>query len=241
MTQNIYDNDGFFEAYSHLERSTQGLDGAPEWPALRALLPTIRDLRVLDLGCGYGWFCRWARQQGAASVLGIDVSSKMLRRAQTEPADAGLTYRQADLEDVDLPMSAFELVYSSLAFHYLTHLDTLVARIHRALAPGGRLIFSVEHPIATASHAPDWLDHGTGQVWPVDHYLEEGPRVTDWLAKGVRKEHRMLGTYLNMLTGAGFSVSHVEDWGPSAAQVAARPEWTRERERPLFLLIAANR
>jgi 2-polyprenyl-3-methyl-5-hydroxy-6-metoxy-1,4-benzoquinol methylase len=72
MTQNIYDNERFFDAYRHLERSTHGLDGAAEWPALRTLLPDMRRLRVLDLGCGYGWFCRWARQQGAASVLGID-------------------------------------------------------------------------------------------------------------------------------------------------------------------------
>ena len=37
--------------------------------------------RVLDLGCGMGWFCRWAAENGAASVLGIDLSSNMLDRA----------------------------------------------------------------------------------------------------------------------------------------------------------------
>ena len=57
MAQNIYDNPAFFEGYAQLPRSVQGLDGAPEWPALRAMLPELRDQRVLDLGCGYGWFC----------------------------------------------------------------------------------------------------------------------------------------------------------------------------------------
>lgn len=52
MTQNIYDDLDFFEGYSRLERSIHGLDGAPEWPALRALLPEVTGLRVLDLGCG---------------------------------------------------------------------------------------------------------------------------------------------------------------------------------------------
>jgi SAM-dependent methyltransferase len=66
MAQNIYDNEEFFEGYSRLPRSVEGLDGAPEWPALRALLPDLRGLDVLDLGCGFGWFCRWARGQGAA-------------------------------------------------------------------------------------------------------------------------------------------------------------------------------
>ena len=78
MTQNIYDDEEFFAGYSRLRRSVEGLDGAPEWPALRALLPNLSGLKVLDLGCGFGWFCRWARQQGAARVLGIDVSERML-------------------------------------------------------------------------------------------------------------------------------------------------------------------
>ena len=39
MAQNIYDNPAFFEGYAQLPRSVQGLDGAPEWPALRAMLP----------------------------------------------------------------------------------------------------------------------------------------------------------------------------------------------------------
>ncbi|MGH7038053.1 MAG: class I SAM-dependent methyltransferase, partial [Stellaceae bacterium] len=86
MTQNIYDDEGFFAGYSRLPRSVHGLDGAPEWPTLRALIPDLRDRAVLDLGCGFGWFCRWARQAGAASVLGIDVSEKMLARAKTETA-----------------------------------------------------------------------------------------------------------------------------------------------------------
>jgi hypothetical protein len=52
LTQNIYDNQKFFEKYQRLPRSLNGLPGAPEWPALRALLPTMGGLRVLDLGCG---------------------------------------------------------------------------------------------------------------------------------------------------------------------------------------------
>ncbi|HEY1299762.1 MAG TPA: class I SAM-dependent methyltransferase, partial [Stellaceae bacterium] len=82
MPQNIYDDAEFFAEYSRLPRSVAGLDGAPEWPALHALLPDLSGASVLDLGCGFGWFCRWARQQGAARVLGIDISRRMLERAR---------------------------------------------------------------------------------------------------------------------------------------------------------------
>jgi SAM-dependent methyltransferase len=61
----------------------RGLAGAAEWPALRAILPDVNGLRVIDLGCRYGWFCRWARQNGAATVLGLDVSERMLAQART--------------------------------------------------------------------------------------------------------------------------------------------------------------
>jgi ubiquinone/menaquinone biosynthesis C-methylase UbiE len=115
MAQNIYDNPEFFEGYSRLSRSIEGLDGAAEWPALRALLPELRGLRVLDLGCGFGWFCRWAREQGAAQVLAIDLSERMLARARATTADAAITYTRADMERLDLPEATFDLAYSSLA------------------------------------------------------------------------------------------------------------------------------
>src|ERR1700688_490398 len=104
MTQNIYDNPGFLQGYTQLGRSVEGLDGAAEWPALRALLPDLRGLNVIDLGCGFGWFCRWARDQGAARVLGLDVSEKMLARARDTTGDAAITYARADLEQLDLPV-----------------------------------------------------------------------------------------------------------------------------------------
>ncbi|MGH7098293.1 MAG: class I SAM-dependent methyltransferase [Stellaceae bacterium] len=242
MTQNIYDDEGFFAGYSRLPRSVHGLDGAPEWPALRALIPDLRDRAVLDLGCGFGWFCRWARQAGAASVLGIDVSEKMLARAKTETADAAITYACADMERLELPPASFDLVYSSLALHYVADLDRLMAQVRRALVRGGSLVFSVEHPIYTAPSDPRWLSDAAGRkVWPVEGYLEEGSRSIDWLAKGVIKWHRTLASQVNLLLRLGFALLRVEEWGPMPEQIAAQPAWADERRRPMFLLIAARR
>src|SRR5215470_19695286 len=98
MTQNIYDRPDFFQGYSQLNRSVEGLEGAAEWPALRAMLPDLNGLKVIDLGCGFGWFCRWAREQGATRVIGIDISEKMLARAQATTADECIAFERADLE-----------------------------------------------------------------------------------------------------------------------------------------------
>ena len=242
MTQNIYDNPEFFAGYSRLDRSVEGLDGAAEWPALRAMLPDLRDVAVLDLGCGFGWFCVWARANGASRVLGLDVSDNMLARARSATEDKAISYVMADLEEFDLPAAAFGLAYSSLALHYIENLDRLLDTVRGALVPGGDLVFSVEHPIYTAPTKPGWVTDSEGRhTWPVDGYLVEGPRRTDWLTKGVVKRHRTIGHYVNALLRHGFAISHVEEWGPSAAQIAARPELADECHRPPFLLLSATR
>jgi SAM-dependent methyltransferase len=241
MPQNIYDDPDFFAGYSQLARSRGGLAAAPEWPAIQAVLPPLAGRAVVDLGCGFGWFCRWARQQGAASVLGLDLSERMLDRARASTDDAAIAYLRADLNRPSLPEAAFDLAYSSLVLHYLEDLPALLAALHRALRPGGHFVFTAEHPVFTAPSRPGWVRDAEGRdTWPVDGYLREGPRVTEWLAPGVVKQHRSLGTLLTLLIQAGFTLRHVEEWGPTEAQVAAQPELAVERERPAFLLVAAT-
>ena len=53
----------------------------------------VSGCRAVDLGCGLGWFCRWVRQNGTASALGLDVSEKMLDRARAETGDPAVVYR----------------------------------------------------------------------------------------------------------------------------------------------------
>lgn len=243
MTQNSYDDASFFEAYSRLPRSLHGLAAAPEWPALQAMLPTLMGRRVLDLGCGYGWFARWAREQGAVRVAALDVSERMLVRARELTSDEDISYEHADLQRYEYPSAQFDVAYSSLAFHYLEDLESVLRGVQRALEPGGVLVFSVEHPLFTAPQTPGFIEHPqSGQrVWPVDHYLDEGARSTHWLTdKGVIKYHRTLGSYLTLLNDSGFKLWQIKEWAPSEAQISEHPDWADERQRPPFLLVACT-
>ena len=119
MKENRYDDQEFFDKYSQMNRSIQGLQGAGEWSELEKLLPDFKDRQVLDLGCGYGWHCMYAASHQAAHVLGADISEKMLAAAKAKNSHPVITYRQEAMEDLEFPGESFDVVLSSLAFHYV--------------------------------------------------------------------------------------------------------------------------
>lgn len=241
MAQNIYDDAAFFEGYGKLPRSRDGLAMAGEWPSLRAMLPDPKGLRVLDLGCGLGYHCRWVAEQGAASVTGLDISERMLASARELCAGLPVEFRRSDLETADFGTNEYDLVFSSLAVHYIEDFDSLCARIRRALKDGGRFAFSMEHPVFAARATPDFMTDAEGRmVGAVYHYLEEGKRLTNWIANGVVKYHRLISTTINALQHAGLRLDTMDEWAATDADIAAHPEWEKERYEPMFLLFATT-
>ena len=97
MKENKYDSESFFKKYSEMSRSKQGLKGAGEWSELQKALPDFRGKRVLDLGCGYGWHCLYAAQNGAEYVLGTDISAKMLETAREKNSHETVSYTHLDV------------------------------------------------------------------------------------------------------------------------------------------------
>jgi len=241
--QNIYDDPAFFAGYSTLERFGDGWTTAVEHADFMALLPDPRGLRVLDLGCGNGQLPQYVAKAGAQTVVGVDLSEKMLAIARAERSHPNVRYQQEALETVTFPDDSFELVVSSLAFHYVADYVGLVQRIGRWLAPGGVLLFTTEHPIYTAGDpAANWCDSGPGQRhWAVVDYADEGLRHKRWYVEDVHKYHRTVSSLLNGLLDAGFTIERVLEPMPSREAVDARPDWADEPRRPIFLLVRARK
>jgi SAM-dependent methyltransferase len=205
------------------------------------MLPDLADKRVLDLGCGFGAFCRFATDQGAKSVLGIDLSEKMLETARQRTKSPAVTYRRGDLDNLDLGGETFDIVFSSLAFHYVADFSALAKTIRAALIDGGALVFSIEHPLYAVRTEPEFsTDAGGKRVFLVDDYLGEGKRVTSWVVDGVEKYHSTIATYINALLEAKFSLSAIEEWGPGPELLAQNPDYIDHRIRPMFLLMGAR-
>lgn len=242
MAQNIYDDAKFFEEYSQFPRSREGLAGAPEWASLRAMLPEIKAKRVLDLGSGFGAFCRYAVEQGAAEVTGVDLSEKMIASAKARGPGLPIRYEQADLETYVPKTGAYDLVFSSLAVHYLSDFDAFVRKVGDALVPGGAFVFSMEHPIFAARGEPEWLADGEGKrVFALSDYAREGERVTNWVVDGVVKYHRKMSTMVTALLLAGFVIDAMDEWSPTEDDLKAMPGLADEIIRPMLLLMAARK
>lgn len=240
MKENKYDDERFFEKYSQMLRSQKGLQGAGEWSELQKLLPDFKEKRILDLGCGYGWHCKYAADHGAAAVLGTDISQKMIQTAQRINSAAQIEYRCTAMEDLRFPADTFDAVISSLAFHYIRDFKPLVANIVKWLKTGGSLVFSVEHPVFTSYGTQDWYYDENGKIlhFPVDNYYYEGQREAIFLGEKVIKYHRTLTTCLNTLLENGFELQHIIEPQPPAEMMHLEG-MKDEMRRPMMLLVSA--
>lgn len=241
MKENKYDDETFFHKYAQMDRSVKGLSGAGEWRTLQRMLPDFTDKQVLDLGCGYGWHCLYAAQNGARRVVGVDISKKMLEKAREQCFDERIEYVCAPIEDIEYPAGTFDIILSSLAFHYVADFAGTANKISAMLKPGGRLVFSAEHPVFTAQGKQDWIygENGSKLYFPVDRYFDEGAREAVFLGERVVKYHRTLTAYYQALTDAGLRVVELAEPKPDDKMLAEVPEMADELRRPMMIIFSA--
>lgn len=237
-----YDDEKFFGQYAQMSRSREGLSGAGEWHQLEKLFPDVCGKKVLDLGCGYGWHCRYAVEQGADQVLGIDISGRMIQEAEKRNADAGIIYRVCGLEEYDYPQDTWDCVISNLVLHYISDLEKIYRQVYRTLKPGGTFLFNIEHPVFTVAPGQDWVrdESGTPLYWPVDDYFQAGERKTHFLGYEVTKQHHTLTQILGGVLRCGFVLEAVEEAHPSE-EMMHLPEMKDEMRRPMMLLVKARK
>ena len=142
----------------------------------------------------------------------------------------------------EYPENSFDIIVSSLAFHYIEPFDDICTKVSRCLTENGDFIFSVEHPVFTAQGKQDWVydDAGNTLHWPVDSYFSEGRRSARFLDEDVVKYHRTLTTYINCLLRNGFCVTGICEPAPPEEMLAI-PGMNDELRRPMMLIISARK
>jgi SAM-dependent methyltransferase len=238
----FYDEGELFERYrSAIRPGPWSANFVMEEPALLEALGDVRGLRVLDLGCGDASIGRTLLEWGCRSYLGIDASSRMVEAARDALLGTGGEARRATIEGFSAPPASFDLVISRMALHYVADLDTALAACRDCLAPGGRMAFTVVHPVVTSHDARASGDEQRTS-WVVDDYFDEGAREVDWLGERVVWHHRTVEGYVAAFRRAGFRLTALSECAPRPERFGGDYDELARRSRiPLFLLLAGER
>jgi 2-polyprenyl-3-methyl-5-hydroxy-6-metoxy-1,4-benzoquinol methylase len=209
-------------------------------PVVLRMLGEVRGRRVLDAGCGNGYLSRMLAGRGAR-VTGVEPASALFEFAvhaeRAEPL--GIRYLQADLCQLGAPHQAvvpggpFDAVVASMVLPAVPDWTGALRACVRQLRPGGRLVFSVNHP-CFEQLAATWREHGAYQVSEyLAEYEIEQRYATDF--------HRPLSAYLNEVIGLGCRIAEVAEPGLDP-QIAAEDAGGDHPyvHLPNFLIVAAD-
>lgn len=242
--QNIYDNETFFEGYKRIRENEANANNLFEIPALFSMLPDLTGKKVLDLGCGFGEHCKRFVECGAGKVVGVDISEKMLEVARKENCDPKITYLHMPMEDISALQETFDVVISSLAFHYVEDFDGVISSIYKMLKDGGMFVFSQENPLCTChSGGNRWTrdENGNKLYMNLANYGVEGERESVWFVDNVKKYHRTFSTIVNSLIEAGFTIEKMIEPLPTEELVEKYPDCADLFHKPDFLLIKTRK
>jgi len=212
-----------------------------EFPAMSALIPDVDGRRVLDAGCGTGFYADWLTEQGA-TVVGVDASAEMLAQARARTSDDA-TFHRADLAG-DLAFAAsdsFDGVVSALALGYVEDWQQPLSQFARVLRPGGFLVISTGHPLDQFPFGETGVgETDTDEASGAANYFEVERREKEWAVE-VPYYRRPVSAVVNPLLDAGFRLDRLVEPQPTEGFRERRPErYEKESRQPVFLCVRAE-
>ena len=143
------------------------------------VLGDVRAKSTLDLACGDGYYTRLIKQQGAAQVIGVDISDHMINkgRAAEEVAPCGISYKVEDATQLG-QIGQFDFVTAVSLFPYASTERTLTAMgqtIYDNLRPGGRLVSITLNPNLSVNDLAIYGQYGLRMA--AEEPLQDGTRV----------------------------------------------------------------
>jgi SAM-dependent methyltransferase len=224
------------------EHFTDGAD--PEYE--EQILPLLDEhlvgaTRVLDVGCGEGQLSRRAAALDGTGVVGVDVTEAQIVTAHAR--GGGPTYVRGAAERLPLADASFDTVVICLTLEHIEPFEPAIHEISRVLAPGGRFLCFLNHPLL---QAPDsgWIDDQVlmEQYWRVGRYLPDDISMEE-VAPGVKLQfmHRPLHRYVNAMAERGLLVEHMEEPAPAPGFIAQAPEYGEAASIPRLLVLVARK
>jgi len=246
------------EVWTALARA--GYDVYRDWlntPAFLAMLPDVRGLARIDIGCGEGHNTRLVARRGAR-VTAVDIAETFVRHATEQEArePLGIEYRVASAVELPFDDASFDFATAFMSFMDIPETDRVLAEAHRVLRPRGFLQFSITHPCFDTPHRRNLRDEQrrTYAIEVGEYFRRRDGEITEWLF-GAAPTHvkiglqkfrtprftRTVSEWLNLLVDAGFQIERVEEPRPSDETVEACPDMQDAQVVAYFLHIRARK
>ena len=197
--------------------------------------------RVLDVGAGEGQVSRVARQVGAEVVVALDpVAAQVGEAARRGGGVLAVRGAAAVLPFVD---HSFDAVVGCLVFEHVDDLDGSFAEIARVLAPGGRFLLLLNHPLIQTPGS-GWIDDQVlqEQYWRIGMYLPEAETVEEvWKGVHIRFLHRPLSRYVNLLAGLDLHITSMVEPAPPASFLELCAEYALAGDIPRLMLLRTEK
>jgi len=208
-------------------------------PALFAMLPDVKGLAGLNIGCSEGHNTRLLAHQDA-KVTAIDIAADFIAYAQqAEAAELlGIAYRVASAAALPFPDLTFDFATGFMSFMDIPETERVVAEAHRVLKRGGFLQFSILHPCFNTPHHRN-LRNAQGLTYAIevgDYFHNRDGDIEQWLFSTVPREikqqtppfkihlfTRTVSQWVNLLMETGLGIERVEEPRPSDAVMRACP------------------
>lgn len=228
INNNFYDSDGLFKEFTSIREKKINFNDLIETPILFSMLPDLKNKTVLDIGCGMGQHVKAYAEKGAKSVLGIDISEKLLAIAEEKFNGKNIEYLKKSFEDLDSINEQFDVVTSSLVFDYVQDFNRLMKDISHITNDRSQIIFSMSHPIVTSydQSIPRWTRDEEGNKLHANlyNYFIEGEKHYSWGGTEVVNYHRTISSVINAIINAGFMICECRESIANDALREAHPE-----------------
>jgi SAM-dependent methyltransferase len=226
-------------------------------PAFVTMLPDVRGLRGLDIGCGEGANTRKLARLGA-HMQAVDVAPTFIRHAKATEGAAplGILYQVADGMELPFASDSFDFATAFMSLMDMANHGVALKEAARVLHPGGFFQFSIIHPCFAPPYRRVVRD-ARGQVkWiEIGRYFEAtNGHVSEWMFTDLpakeRKRvepfrtpmfHRTLSSWVDVICAAGLMIEKLGEPMATAAQAAAEPTVADTRVAPLFLHVRVRK
>jgi ubiquinone/menaquinone biosynthesis C-methylase UbiE len=238
MSSGETDSDPLWQAFARMRVEEGNLNDHLDLPQVLQLVPPGEGRRALDLGCGLGQASFRLAEKLGYSVVAVDADSELLVSAKKLYSGDRITWVNSTFHDLILERNYFNVIVSCLSFHFVEDMSALLKSCATWLVPGGKLVFSVRHPIRTSNPAGQVsVDGKVG--WTVTDYFTESRREFAWLGQRCVNFHRPLSTYFQMLSESGLTIDTIIE--PYIRGASSHPSAAESNLVPFFLLISCRK